>query len=154
MLAARGERARDGRVRRELERREEARGVGVLGHRQRRRDDDARPVEEDPVAERPLAARGDELEAGATLMRGPLDEGDGLDRGESVVVTCMGGLGRSGMIAACTLVDAGVASAAAIASVRAARGPRAIETSGQEAFVSAFADSRALRTRSRPTSTP
>ena len=31
---------------------------------------------------------------------------DGLERGESIVLTCMGGLGRSGMIAACTLVDA------------------------------------------------
>ena len=40
---------------------------------------------------------------------------DGLRRGESVVLTCMGGLGRSGMIAACTLVDAGVSPAAAIA---------------------------------------
>jgi protein-tyrosine phosphatase len=66
---------------------------------------------------------------------------DGLKRGESIVVTCMGGLGRSGMIAACTLVDAGVSPAAAIASVRAARGARAIETSGQDEFVSRFAAS-------------
>jgi nicotinamidase-related amidase len=64
---------------------------------------------------------------------------DGLKRGESVVVTCMGGLGRSGMIAACTLVDAGDTPAAAIASVRVARGPRALETTGQEKLVSAFA---------------
>jgi protein-tyrosine phosphatase/nicotinamidase-related amidase len=64
---------------------------------------------------------------------------DGLQRGESVVLTCMGGLGRSGMIAACTLVDAGVSPTAAIASVRAARGPRALETSGQEDLVSRFA---------------
>src|SRR6188472_3021584 len=67
---------------------------------------------------------------------------DGLNRGESVVVTCMGGLGRSGTIAACTLVDVGVPPKAAIASIRAARGPRAIETSGQEAFVSRFAARR------------
>jgi protein-tyrosine phosphatase len=64
---------------------------------------------------------------------------DGLKRGESVVLTCMGGLGRSGMIAACTLVDAGLSPTAAIASVRAARGPRALETSGQEELVSRFA---------------
>jgi protein-tyrosine phosphatase len=64
---------------------------------------------------------------------------DGLERGESVVLTCMGGLGRSGMIAACTLVDAGASPTAAIASVRAARGPRALETSGQEELVSRFA---------------
>ena len=64
---------------------------------------------------------------------------DGLERGESVVLTCMGGLGRSGMIAACTLVDLGASPTAAIASVRAARGARAIETSGQEELVSRFA---------------
>jgi protein-tyrosine phosphatase len=64
---------------------------------------------------------------------------DGLKRGESVVVTCMGGLGRSGMIAACTLVDGGVSPTDAIAFVRATRGPRALETSGQEEFVSRFA---------------
>jgi protein-tyrosine phosphatase len=64
---------------------------------------------------------------------------DGLTRGEAVVVTCMGGLGRSGMIAACTLVDLGVSPVAAIASVRAARGARALETSGQEELVSQFA---------------
>jgi protein-tyrosine phosphatase len=64
---------------------------------------------------------------------------DGLERGDSVVLTCMGGLGRSGMIAACTLVDVGASPTAAIASVRAARGPRALETSGQEELVSRFA---------------
>jgi nicotinamidase-related amidase len=64
---------------------------------------------------------------------------EGLDRGESVVVTCMGGLGRSGMIAACALVDAGLSPAEAIATVRAARGPRALETSGQEELVAEFA---------------
>ena len=64
---------------------------------------------------------------------------EGLTRGESVVVTCMGGLGRSGTIAACVLVDGGVSPATAIASVRTARGPRALETSSQEEFVSRFA---------------
>ncbi len=66
---------------------------------------------------------------------------EGLERGESVVITCMGGLGRSGMVAACTLVDLGASPAAAIASVRAARGPRALETSAQEELVSTFATS-------------
>jgi protein-tyrosine phosphatase/nicotinamidase-related amidase len=78
---------------------------------------------------------------------------DGLGRGESVVVTCMGGLGRSGMIAACTLAGAGASPTAAIASVRAARGPRALETSGQEELVSRFAAAE-LSKRSQPTSTP
>jgi hypothetical protein len=43
------------------------------------------------------------------------------------------------MIAACTLVDAGASPTDAIASVRSARGPRALETSGQEKLVSRFA---------------
>jgi protein-tyrosine phosphatase len=60
-------------------------------------------------------------------------------RGDSVVVTCMGGLGRSGTVVACCLVAAGLTANAAIASVRDARGPRALETIAQETFVGAFA---------------
>jgi len=60
-------------------------------------------------------------------------------RGEAVVVTSMSGLGRSGTIAACCLVDAGMSPEAAIAAVRAARGPRALETIAQENFVVTFA---------------
>ena len=56
-----------------------------------------------------------------------------------MVVTCMGGLGRSGTLAACLLVSAGTAPEAAIAAVRAARGPRALETIAQEDFVVMFA---------------
>jgi len=59
--------------------------------------------------------------------------------GGSLVVHCMGGLGRSGTLAACTLVSYGVAPGDAIASVRVARGPRAVETELQERFVSDFA---------------
>ena len=63
---------------------------------------------------------------------------EATQRGESVVVTCMGGLGRSGTVVACCLVAAGVAPDAAIEAVRAARGPRALETVAQESFVAAF----------------
>src|SRR5215470_9986938 len=66
-------------------------------------------------------------------------------RGEAVVVTSMSGLGRSGTIAACCLVDARISPAAAIAAVRAARGPRALGTIAQENFVVTF--SSAARTR-------
>jgi protein-tyrosine phosphatase len=59
-------------------------------------------------------------------------------RRESIVVTCMGGLGRSGTLAACMLVDAGLSPDAAIAAVRDARGPRALETLTQEDFVDTF----------------
>jgi len=60
-------------------------------------------------------------------------------RGEAVVVTSMGGLGRSGTVAACCLVAAGMSPEAAIAAVRTARGPRALETIAQENFVVTFA---------------
>jgi protein-tyrosine phosphatase len=65
--------------------------------------------------------------------------GEATERGETVVLTCMGGLGRSGTVAACFLVNAGMAPDAAIAAVRAARGARAIETIAQEDFIVTFA---------------
>ena len=61
-----------------------------------------------------------------------------LDAGETVVVHCRGGLGRSGLIAACYLVATGEEYKAAIARVRAAR-PGAVENDDQEQFVAAFA---------------
>jgi protein-tyrosine phosphatase len=68
---------------------------------------------------------------------------EATERGETVVVTCMGGLGRSGTIAACVLVDAGMSPDEAIAAVRTARGPRALETIAQENFVVTFASATA-----------
>ena len=73
---------------------------------------------------------------------------EATERGEAVVVTCMGGLGRSGTVAACFLVTAGMSADTAIAAVRAARGPRALETAAQEDFVVTFA--AATRRRRRP----
>jgi ADP-ribosyl-[dinitrogen reductase] hydrolase len=64
---------------------------------------------------------------------------EATEQGEAVAVTSMDGLGRSGTIAACSLVAAGVPPEAAIAAVRAARGPRALETIAQEEFVVSFA---------------
>ena len=55
------------------------------------------------------------------------------------MVTCIGGLGRSGTVAACYLVAAGISPDAAIAAVRTARGPRALETIAQEDFMVTFA---------------
>jgi protein-tyrosine phosphatase/nicotinamidase-related amidase len=65
--------------------------------------------------------------------------GEAMERGERVVATCMGGLGRSGTIVACCLVSMGASTAEAIATVRLARGPRALETIAQEDFVATFA---------------
>jgi nicotinamidase-related amidase len=64
---------------------------------------------------------------------------EATERGEAVVVTSMGGLGRSGTVAACFLVTAGMPADAAIAAVRTARGPRALESVVQEEFVIRFA---------------
>lgn len=65
-----------------------------------------------------------------------------LAAGRSVVVHCMGGLGRTGTIAACALVDAGLPAGAAIEAVRAARDRRAVESAVQERFVHAFEAAR------------
>jgi len=57
----------------------------------------------------------------------------------TVTVHCLGGLGRSGLVAACALVDDGMDPEQAIAEVRAHRSPRAVESAAQEAFVRAYA---------------
>ena len=59
-----------------------------------------------------------------------------------VVVACMGGVGRSGMVAACALVRAGLSADAAIRRVREVRHPTAVETAAQEALVRAYAATR------------
>jgi protein-tyrosine phosphatase len=59
-----------------------------------------------------------------------------------VAVACMGGVGRSGTVAACALVAAGAAADEAIALVRRVRHPEAVETPAQEAFVRAYAARR------------
>ena len=58
-----------------------------------------------------------------------------LDEGRSVVVHCRGGLGRSGMVAACLLALKGVRPVEAIRAVRRARGQAAVEMPGQEEYV-------------------
>jgi protein-tyrosine phosphatase len=60
----------------------------------------------------------------------------------NVAIACMGGVGRTGTVAACALVEAGMDADAAIATVRAVRHPTAVETAEQEAFVRAFARDR------------
>lgn len=69
-----------------------------------------------------------------------------LVAGKTVAIHCLGGLGRSGTIAAAVLVRLGVRPGTAIARVRAAR-PGAIQTSEQERFVWVFASSVASRER-------
>lgn len=59
-----------------------------------------------------------------------------------VAVACMGGVGRTGTVAACALVAAGWAAAEAIAEIRRVRHPTAVETPEQVAFVESYARGR------------
>lgn len=61
-----------------------------------------------------------------------------LERGDTVVVHCRGGLGRSGTVAACVLVASGHSPEEAIALTRKAR-PGAIEVSAQEDWIALYA---------------
>ena len=58
--------------------------------------------------------------------------------GKRVMIHCVGGLGRSGLLAASYLIRHGHKPADAIALVRQARGERAVETKIQEDFVMNF----------------
>lgn len=57
-----------------------------------------------------------------------------LAQGETVLLHCAAGLGRTGMMAACLLVACGQTPTSAIEQVRAAR-PGTIETEAQAAFI-------------------
>jgi protein-tyrosine phosphatase len=61
-----------------------------------------------------------------------------LIEGAGVLLQCVGGLGRSGTVAACYLETVGLSAEAAMAEVRRARSPRAIESAVQEEFVRSF----------------
>lgn len=68
-------------------------------------------------------------------FRGLLDDlAARLGAGESVVVACRGGLGRTGTVVACLLRDGGLDADQAISATRAAR-RETIETDRQERFV-------------------
>ena len=71
-----------------------------------------------------------------------LDEIDEARTSGDVVVACMGGVGRTGTVAACALVRAGSSAQEAIDAVRRLRHPTAVETDAQERFVSRYAASR------------
>ena len=62
-----------------------------------------------------------------------------LAEGGHIAVHCRAGIGRSGMVAAATLVRLGAEPGAALAEVSAARGVPVPDTEEQAAFVTAFA---------------
>lgn len=59
----------------------------------------------------------------------------GLASGQKTLVHCVGGLGRSGLVAACLLVHRGIDAREAVARVRRARSIRAVESELQERFL-------------------
>ena len=103
-------------------------------------------------------------DAGISIIRRPIPDGeappsaDAMDAlvGEidaaremaDTAVACMGGVGRTGTVAACVLVAGGSSAADAIARVRAVRHPTAVETPGQVAFVQGYERHIAERGRS------
>jgi protein-tyrosine phosphatase len=64
-------------------------------------------------------------------------------RTANAAIACMGGVGRTGTLAACALVEGGASAADAIAAVRRIRHPEAVETDEQESFVTRYASLRA-----------
>ena len=58
-----------------------------------------------------------------------------LNDGADILVHCRGGIGRAGMVAARLLVELGEPPEVAMARVRAARHPNAVETADQEHWV-------------------
>ncbi|HEX7173583.1 MAG TPA: protein-tyrosine phosphatase family protein [Candidatus Limnocylindria bacterium] len=89
-------------------------------------------VERRPLVDGTAPASVEEMRSILALVQRARDRGD-------VAVACMGGVGRTGTVAACALVDAGWTAADAIAEVRRVRHPTAVETVEQVAFVEAFA---------------
>jgi protein-tyrosine phosphatase len=69
------------------------------------------------------------------LARSLVDE---LEQGRSIVIHCRAGIGRSTMIAASTMISAGLDAADALSRIEAARGVRVPDTEAQRAWVLAF----------------
>lgn len=61
-----------------------------------------------------------------------------LMQNKNVVVHCIGGLGRSGTLAACYLKQQGYTSEEAIVQIRKDRSPRSIENVDQENFINDY----------------
>lgn len=82
----------------------------------------------------------DQSVPGTQALSGVLDWVEGhISRGDNVLVHCVGGLGRSGLLAAAWLMEScGFTAEDAIAEVRRVRGPRAVESKAQEDFLHGY----------------
>jgi len=80
-----------------------------------------------------------DMSATRALVKGLVAD---LEEGKNVCIHCKGGLGRTGTISACILVEMGWSVEEAIAETRKAR-PGALETSAQEKFVADYASFKA-----------
>ena len=103
---------------------------------------DRRPLRDGTA---PAAAR--EMDELLDALAAARDVGD-------AAVACMGGVGRTGTVAACALVRAGWSAAAAIDRVRAVRHPTAVETPAQVTFVRAYEGHGTERATESDTVTP
>lgn len=64
-----------------------------------------------------------------------------LREGENVIVHCLGGLGRTGMLIGCVLVELGLEPDEAMRVTRESR-PGAIQTSGQEREIRRYGEQK------------
>ena len=60
---------------------------------------------------------------------------ENLEKGANILIHCVGGLGRTGLVSACYLIHQGMSAQDAIDEVRSVRSKRAIESESQELFV-------------------
>jgi protein-tyrosine phosphatase len=133
----------------------------------RRLADDLATLRREGIGRLVLLVEDDELErwgdpdivehaaaAGIAVTRHPMPDGsppgtmDEMDailasvadgrRQADVAVACMGGVGRTGTVAACALVAAGWSADASIRRIREVRHPTAVETRAQAAFVNGY----------------
>ena len=88
-------------------------------------------IERRPLTDGSAPRTAAEMDAMLVWLREARRSGD-------VAVACMGGVGRTGTVAACALVAAGASAERAISTVRAVRHPTAVETGEQVAFVNAY----------------
>jgi len=72
-----------------------------------------------------------------------------FETGGRVILHCRGGLGRTGLVAALLLIEAGMPADEAIRAVRRLR-PRAIETTAQEIYVRGYVPSKVCPEADRP----